>query len=141
MSAMEKDLPDGAFVLGIDEHTACVLDLNAGTASVQGRGVMTVRATGRSTTFASGETLPIAGILETAEALARGGGHRAVTVGGAGAASGGGAAGAGGAASGEGGVTSPGEGQRLSTSPLVDLVREPRRISPLQSQLGTWRRP
>ncbi len=126
LSAMEKDLPDGAFVLGIDEHTACVLDLDAGTASVQGRGVMTVRAAGRSTTFASGETLPIAGILETAEALARGGGHRAVAVGGAGAgaASGGSAAGDGGAASGEGGVTSPGEGQRLSTSPLVDLVRE-----------------
>ena len=36
LSAMEKDLPEGAFVLGIDEHTACVLDLDAGTASVKG---------------------------------------------------------------------------------------------------------
>jgi hypothetical protein len=72
LSVMERQLPDGVFVLGIDEHTACTFDLDAGTASVEGRGVVTVRAAGRSTTFAGGETFAIERILETAEALARG---------------------------------------------------------------------
>ena len=76
LSIMEKDLPDGAFVLGVDEHTACTFDLDAGTASVEGRGFVTVRAAGRSTTFASGETFPITRILETAAALARKGANR-----------------------------------------------------------------
>jgi len=40
LSKMEKDLPDGVFVLGVDEHTACTFDLDAGTASVEGRGVV-----------------------------------------------------------------------------------------------------
>jgi hypothetical protein len=117
LSMMEKDLPAGAFVLGVDEHTACILDLDAGTASVEGRGIVTVRAAGRSATFASGETLPIARILETAEALARGGGH------GEGAAAGGRPAAGGGQVVGEASHSTV-VGQRLSTSPLVDLVRE-----------------
>ena len=142
LSAMEKDLPEGAFVLGIDEHTACVLDLDAGTASVQGRGVMTVRAAGRSTTFASGETLPIAGILETAEALARGGGHRAVAVG-APPARRAVAARRGTAERRAARAASPrlakdsGSAHRHSSTSCASA----RRISPLQSQLGTWRPP
>ena len=72
LSIMEKDLPEGAFVLGVDEHTACTFDIEAGTASVEGRGVVTVRAAGRSATLPSGEVFPIARILETAEELARG---------------------------------------------------------------------
>jgi hypothetical protein len=112
LSAMERALPDGAFVLGVDEHTACILDLDAGTASVEGRGILTVRAAGRSATFASGETLPIARILETAEALARdpGRGTSSPLAGGV-------------AALHERGSSAP-AGRRLSTSPLVDLVRE-----------------
>ncbi len=43
---MEALLPEGAFVLGVDEHTACVLDLDAGTATVTGLGGVTVRAGG-----------------------------------------------------------------------------------------------
>src|SRR5438270_630610 len=34
--ALEKQLPDDAFVLGIDGHTALILDLEAATASVTG---------------------------------------------------------------------------------------------------------
>ena len=71
LSMMERQLPSGAFVLGVDEHTACVLDVDAGTASVEGRGSVTVRSAGRSATFASGETVSISQILETAESLAR----------------------------------------------------------------------
>ncbi|MGO9584270.1 MAG: hypothetical protein ACLP36_15860 [Acidimicrobiales bacterium] len=77
LSMMERQLPDGVFVLGVDEHTACTFDLDAGTVSVEGRGVVTVRAAGRSATLPSGATLEIGRVLETAEALARGvtGGH------------------------------------------------------------------
>ena len=32
LSALEPQLPDGAWVLGVDEHTALVIDLDAGTA-------------------------------------------------------------------------------------------------------------
>jgi hypothetical protein len=72
LAMMEKGLPDDAFVLGVDEHTACILDLDAGTASVAGRGVLTVRSKGRSATFSSGETVSIEQIREMAEQLARG---------------------------------------------------------------------
>ena len=111
LSIMERDLPDGAFVLGVDEHTACTFDLDASTASVEGRGVVTVRAAGRSATLASGETFPIARIAETAEELARSDGSRKAD----------------GQvmdrAPGASDAPSPGAGRLLSTSPLVDLVR------------------
>jgi hypothetical protein len=108
LSVMERKLPDGTFVLGVDEHTACVFDLDDGTASVEGRGVVTVRAAGRSATFPSGETVPIARLLETAEALARG------------AKTGGDTGGTPGA-----GDMAPAPGIPLpSTSPLVDIVRK-----------------
>ena len=36
-------LPEGGWVLGVDEHTACVFDLEAGTVVVAGLGTVTVR--------------------------------------------------------------------------------------------------
>ncbi|MFP5321899.1 MAG: hypothetical protein ACLGIC_08615 [Acidimicrobiia bacterium] len=57
LSALEPDLPDGAWVLGVDEHTALVLDLDAGTAAVEGNGGVTVRAGGRSERFEAGTTI------------------------------------------------------------------------------------
>lgn len=57
---LEGLLPDGAFILGVDSHTALILDLDAGTASVAGLGGVTVRAQGRSTMFPSGATVPLA---------------------------------------------------------------------------------
>lgn len=56
---MEDALPDGAFVLGVDEHTGCVLDLDADTATVVGLGGVTVRRRGVATTLPSGTTVPI----------------------------------------------------------------------------------
>ncbi len=111
LSKMERDLPEGAFVLGVDEHTAFVLDLGAGTASVKGRGVVTVRAAGRSLTFASGQTLPIVGLAEAAAALALDAGDDAIA-----------------RAPEEvlavDEVPAPSLGGRTSTSPLVDIVRQ-----------------
>jgi len=56
---MEALLPDDAFVLGVDSHTALVLDLAAETANVWGRGTVTVRWRGRGTVFPSGSSIPI----------------------------------------------------------------------------------
>jgi cysteinyl-tRNA synthetase len=65
---MEAMLPDDAWVLGVDEHTAVIMDLDARTVSVTGRGGLTVRRRGASRTFAAGEQLT----LDTLQALARG---------------------------------------------------------------------
>jgi len=56
---MEQDLPADTFILGVDEHTACILDLDARTVGVLGRGTVTVRRQGASTVFESGSVLPL----------------------------------------------------------------------------------
>jgi hypothetical protein len=60
LATMEEELPEEGFVLGVDEHTGLVLDLDAADATVVGRGGVTVRRRGRSTTFASGAVVAIA---------------------------------------------------------------------------------
>ncbi len=60
LQAMEAQLPPGTFVLGVDEHTACVIDLDAGTVDVTGLGCVTVRQGGEQQVFDSGTTIPIA---------------------------------------------------------------------------------
>ncbi|HMC51920.1 MAG TPA: hypothetical protein VKI64_04090, partial [Acidimicrobiales bacterium] len=72
LRAIETELPGGAFVLGVDEHTGCVLDLDAATASVVGLGAVTVRAHGRSVQLSTGTVVPIARLGELAAELARG---------------------------------------------------------------------
>jgi hypothetical protein len=43
LRVLEEQLPAGVCILGVDEHTACLLDLDAGTFSVDGIGEVTVR--------------------------------------------------------------------------------------------------
>jgi hypothetical protein len=83
LARLEDDLPDGVFVLGVDEHTALSLDLDAGTALVAGRGGVTVRAGGHSTRIESGRTLPIDHLVEMADDMAHSSGasHGSPTVG------------------------------------------------------------
>jgi len=69
LSMLESELPDGAFVLGVDEHTALVLDLDARSGEVFGNGVVTVRAAGRSRTWAAGEVIGFDEIVTTANEL------------------------------------------------------------------------
>lgn len=76
LAALEAELPEGAHVLGVDEHTALVLDLDAGTATVTGRGAVTVRASGRSTELASGTEVSIDHLRRLGEG--RGGGLASV---------------------------------------------------------------
>jgi cyanophycinase-like exopeptidase len=60
LSGLEALLPDDVFVLGVDEHTALILDLDAGTATVAGIGTVTVRHRSSSWTVSAGESVPIA---------------------------------------------------------------------------------
>ncbi|MGH9155560.1 MAG: CysS/YqeB C-terminal domain-containing protein [Acidimicrobiales bacterium] len=69
LSLLESELPAGAFILGVDEHTACIVDVAAATVTVAGLGVLTIRR-GRSVlTVAAGQTVPIARLLEPVGAL------------------------------------------------------------------------
>ena len=54
LALLEELLPADAFVLGIDEHTACILDLDARTATVAGLGSVTVRRGGVMSPFPTG---------------------------------------------------------------------------------------
>jgi hypothetical protein len=66
LAALEAQLPDTGWVLGVDEHTGCLIDLDAGTATVVGNGVVTVRRAGRSEVVAGGETLPLGALVDLA---------------------------------------------------------------------------
>jgi cyanophycinase-like exopeptidase len=57
LAALEDQLPDDIGVLGVDEHTAALLDVEARTLTVAGSGVVTVRRRGRSHTFAANESV------------------------------------------------------------------------------------
>ncbi|NBW91943.1 MAG: hypothetical protein EBR53_05745 [Actinobacteria bacterium] len=59
LSAMERELAEEIFVLGIDEHTGLVLDLDANTAIVVGKGVVSLRLRGNTSEIASGEVFSI----------------------------------------------------------------------------------
>lgn len=59
---LEGSLPEGAHVIGVDEHTALVFDLAAGTAQVLGNGTVTVRHDGASRVLASGTTVETASL-------------------------------------------------------------------------------
>jgi len=52
-------LPPEAVTLGIDEHTACTLDLQAGTVDVGGRGGVTILAGAQTTHHPHGETFAL----------------------------------------------------------------------------------
>lgn len=59
LTMMEQTLPDGCWVLGVDEHTAFVIDLDAGIARVTGNGTVTLRLRGDSRVLPSGGTIPL----------------------------------------------------------------------------------
>jgi hypothetical protein len=59
LAILERELPDDVYVLGVDEHTGVVIDIDAQTATVVGKGVLTIRVKGVSTEIASGEVLSI----------------------------------------------------------------------------------
>ncbi len=73
LRVLEGSLPEGAFILGVDSHTALIFDLERGLASVAGLGAVTVRVSGESHFFPSGTEFPIERLAEAAADLASGG--------------------------------------------------------------------
>ncbi len=68
LRVLEAELPDEVFILGVDGHTALVMDLDTGSASVLGLGTVTVRKDGRSTVFPAGSEMSIADLVAAASA-------------------------------------------------------------------------
>jgi cyanophycinase-like exopeptidase len=66
LRVLEAELPPEVFILGVDGHTALVLDLDAGSASVLGLGSVTVRKDGRSTVFPAGSEIAIGDLVAAA---------------------------------------------------------------------------
>jgi cyanophycinase-like exopeptidase len=69
LSTMERELPPEALILGVDEHTGVLFDLDARTATVVGRGGFTIRRGGRNIVHPSGSVVSfdeIAGFSGTA---------------------------------------------------------------------------
>ena len=66
LAVMEGMLPQDAWVLGIDEHTVLVADLDAKTVTISGRGGVTVRRRGQSRVFPAGTKLSLDELLAAA---------------------------------------------------------------------------
>ncbi|WP_380167304.1 hypothetical protein [Jannaschia sp. R86511] len=64
LAAMERLLPDDVGVLGVDEHTALLVDTAAGTATVAGNGVVTLRYRDRSVELEGGRTVELGWLAE-----------------------------------------------------------------------------
>lgn len=56
---LERLLPDDVLILGLDEHTACILDIERGQGTVRGIGGVTLRFQGHEKTFSKGECFPL----------------------------------------------------------------------------------
>ncbi|WP_155374187.1 hypothetical protein [Catellatospora vulcania] len=113
LARLESELPDDTVIIGIDEHTALVCDLDARTATVLGNGTLTLRHRGRSTTYPTGTVLPLpteerkgtflTEYVEEGHPLNAGGGGEAGSAGGASGSAGGASGGVGRGGFGQGG--------------------------------------
>jgi cyanophycinase-like exopeptidase len=64
---LEEMLPEGCDVLGVDEHTAAIIDLDAGTLSVRGRGRVTWRHRGAERHWTAGETIALGDVASSGD--------------------------------------------------------------------------
>ncbi len=60
LRALEEQMDAATYVLGIDEHTALMLDIDQDLAMVHGRGSVTIRERDRSEAHPAGAVLPLA---------------------------------------------------------------------------------
>ncbi|UBU17310.1 hypothetical protein [Nonomuraea gerenzanensis] len=70
LSRMERELPPGTAVLGLDEHTALVIDLDSESVRVAGRGGLTVRRPGSLTVLPTGTRTDLDELRRLAEGRA-----------------------------------------------------------------------
>ncbi len=80
LALLEAMLPDDACVVGVDEHTALLIDTSAGTATVSGTGVVTVRRHGASEVLPPGTELPIVDLVALAAGVRAAGLERVALV-------------------------------------------------------------
>jgi cyanophycinase-like exopeptidase len=66
LAMLEEQLPADAHVIGVDEHTGVILDLDSNTATVIGNSTITVRIKGRSTIHNSGDVISIDALRDPA---------------------------------------------------------------------------
>jgi hypothetical protein len=59
LKVLESQLPDDTFVLGVDEHTGIVIDLDSGACEIVGRGTVVVRVQGDEWVVPTGETITL----------------------------------------------------------------------------------
>jgi hypothetical protein len=71
LTILETMLPDDAHVIGVDEHTGVILDIDADTATIIGNGTVTVRLRGTSTVHRSGDVVPIDVLRHPGRSIAR----------------------------------------------------------------------
>jgi hypothetical protein len=62
LAALERELPAGSVIVGVDEHTALLCDLTARTVTVAGNGCLTLRRAGVSSVFPTGTVLSLAAL-------------------------------------------------------------------------------
>ena len=66
LAILEEQLPADAHVIGVDEHTGVILDLDSNTATVIGNSTITVRIKGHSTIHNSGDVISIDALRDPA---------------------------------------------------------------------------
>ena len=71
LAVMERDLPADAAVLGVDEHTAVLIDLRTGDVEIRGRGGVTVRRSGRSVVLPAGTRLSVPELRDLVQGVRR----------------------------------------------------------------------
>ncbi len=72
LELFETMLDDATWVLGVDEHTGLVIDIDAQSATVVGNGTVTIRLRGTSHVFPSGSAIPLATLQNPWSALTTG---------------------------------------------------------------------
>jgi len=71
LAVMERDLPADAAVLGVDEHTAVLIDLRTSDVEIRGRGGVTVRRSGRSVVLPAGTRLSVPELRDLVHGIPR----------------------------------------------------------------------
>jgi peptidase E len=59
LAQLEEMLPDGTAILGVDEHTALIVDLEKSEAAIRGVGQVTLRYPDREYCFGKGDAVPL----------------------------------------------------------------------------------
>jgi cysteinyl-tRNA synthetase len=69
---LEETLPDSCGILGIDEHTACIIDVEEGSLSVRGRGRVIWRSGGTETHWRAGDVVSLDAVASGRDTSSRG---------------------------------------------------------------------